>query len=73
DWVVDITLLPETGAKLESVTTVIAAQGIQLAVLTAGEVIIAPEVEGPIRGGKLRITGPYTREEAQALADRMQP
>ncbi|MGH3499674.1 MAG: SecDF P1 head subdomain-containing protein [Nocardioidaceae bacterium] len=73
DWVVDITLTSGAGEKLESVTTVIAAQGIQLAVVTAGEVIIAPAVEGPIRGGRLLITGSYTREEAQTLADRMQP
>jgi preprotein translocase subunit SecD len=41
----------------------------QAAIVINGVVVTAPGVNETITGGQLQITGPFSQEEAQALAD----
>ena len=73
-WYVGLTLDTE-GAKLfEQLTATLAQQqspANQLAIVVHGQVVAAPAVQSAIPGGKVQISGSYTRETAQQLADQI--
>lgn len=43
----------------------------QLALVLDGKVLSAPTVQQPILGGRLSIAGPFTKAEANRLADEL--
>ncbi|NIK54354.1 SecDF P1 head subdomain-containing protein [Kribbella shirazensis] len=69
-WYITVNLDPE-GAKLFGKLTAGLAKQTpptnQLAILVRGRVVAAPTVQSEISGGKLQITGSYTRDTAEAL------
>jgi preprotein translocase subunit SecD len=73
-WYVGLTL-DAHGAKLfEQLTAALAQQqspANQLAIVVHGQVVAAPAVQSAIPGGKVQISGSYTRETAQQLADKI--
>jgi preprotein translocase subunit SecD len=70
-WHVNLTLDDE-GAKLfETLTTDLSTKNPplnQLAIVVRGQVAAAPAVQSAIPGGKLQITGKYTKQSAEDLA-----
>ncbi|MFA6577158.1 MAG: hypothetical protein WCS84_17170, partial [Nocardioides sp.] len=73
NWVVTLNLDLDDDASrtLADLTADLAVSHVRLAVVLRGRVLTAPEVEAPIRGGEFQITGNFSEEEAQALADRL--
>jgi preprotein translocase subunit SecD len=67
--------LDTEGAKLfEQLTAAVAQQqppANQLAIVVHGQVVAAPSVQSAIAGGKIEISGSYTRDTAQELAGRI--
>ncbi|MET9314616.1 hypothetical protein ABZX12_22620 [Kribbella sp. NPDC003505] len=70
-WYVGLTLDAQ-GAKLfEQLTAAVAQQqppANQLAIVVRGQVVAAPSVQSAIPGGKIEISGSYTRDTAEELA-----
>lgn len=76
DFVVGVTLSEEGAERFEAVTTELAENtGIeaQLAIVVNGRVISAPTVQGPIPGGEIDIAAEYTQQEAERLAEAIDP
>jgi preprotein translocase subunit SecD len=67
---VEITLTLEGGKKLAQVTA--AHQGKPLAILVGGKVIFAPVVREKIDGGKVMMSGEFTREDAARMVKSIQ-
>lgn len=70
-WVVTVELDAAAGAAFAEVTGDLVGTGRQFAVVLDGRILTAPTVEGPITDGMLQISGNFTEESAQALADRL--
>lgn len=70
-WYVALNLDAEGAERFRQLTATLAGQGPranQLAILVHGKVVTAPAVQSEISGGKVQISGSYTRETAEALA-----
>ena len=71
-WVVDLVLHKYAAKQLGDLTGKLAGSERALAVVSSGQVIIAPIVQGPITDGRLQITGgEIDKERAEALARRL--
>ncbi|MDX3003495.1 hypothetical protein PWY87_17550 [Kribbella solani] len=74
DWLIAVTLDAE-GAKLfEQLTAGLAKQNPpanQLAILVGGQVVTAPTVMSAIAGGKVEITGGFTRADAEGVVNKI--
>ncbi|GAA2799508.1 SecDF P1 head subdomain-containing protein [Kribbella solani] len=74
DWLIAVTLDAE-GAKLfEQLTAGLAKQNPpanQLAILVRGQVVTAPTVMSAIAGGKVEITGGFTRADAEGVVNKI--
>ncbi|WP_364712333.1 SecDF P1 head subdomain-containing protein [Streptomyces ossamyceticus] len=70
-WYVNLDFTAAGGAKFADITgqlsTQVAPQN-QFAIVLDGLVLSAPQVNGPITGGKAEISGSFTKQEAQQLA-----
>ncbi|MFC7616118.1 hypothetical protein ACFQV2_24255 [Actinokineospora soli] len=66
-WVVIVTLTAQDAMEFGDWTTNHIGQ--QLAIVVDGDVVSAPTIEGPILGGSVQISGPFTKDEAEDLAD----
>ncbi|HZE32777.1 MAG TPA: hypothetical protein VE198_15235 [Actinoallomurus sp.] len=67
-WTVEFDLRPEDTGRLSTLTGQVAREQPprnQLAMVSNGRVISAPSVQEPITGGKLMLTGNFTRAEAE--------
>jgi preprotein translocase subunit SecD len=74
NWYVNLNL-DEEGTKLFGALTADLAKQPpptnQLAIVVRGEVVAAPTVQSEISGGQVQIAGAYTRETAEALAQKI--
>lgn len=74
NWYVNLHLDPD-GTKLFGALTADLAQqeppANRLAIVVRGEVVAAPTVQSEISGGQVQIAGAYTRETAEALAQKI--
>ncbi len=68
-WVVDLSFDRSARQTFADVTTQLAGTGEQFAIVLDGSVISAPTVIQPITGGNAQITGDFSQEEAQTLAN----
>ncbi|MGD7787846.1 protein translocase subunit SecD [Propionibacteriaceae bacterium Y1700] len=71
-WVVDLQFNPEGSAKFEEATTHLSTQQDPMnrfAIVLDGKSISAPSVQNPIPGGQAQISGSFTQESAQNLAN----
>ena len=68
-WVVDLSFKSGARETFANVTRSLAGTGEQFAIVLDGQVISAPTVTSPITGGKAQITGDFTQEEAETLAN----
>lgn len=69
---VEFDLLPEDAGRLGTLTTQLSAEQPPrnaLAIVANGRVASAPQVMQPITGGRLELTGVFTRAEAQRYVD----
>jgi hypothetical protein len=67
-WSVEIDLRPEDTGRLSTLTRRVAAEQTPrnlLAIVVDGKVISAPQVMTPITGGKLVLSGQFTRTDAE--------
>jgi preprotein translocase subunit SecD len=67
-WVVEFDLRPEDTGRLSTLTGQLVREQSprdQLAMVSNGRVISAPEVQDPITNGKLVLSGNFTRAEAE--------
>lgn len=71
-WAVDIELHKYAAQQLADLTRELAGTERELAVVSDGQVIIAPVVRTPITDGKLQIAGTFDKEYAEALARRLE-
>jgi len=67
---IDFKLTPDGGKRFADVTR--DNVGHQLAIVLDGELVTAPRINSPIETGSGQITGDYTPEEAQGLANVLQ-
>ena len=67
---VNITMNPEGARRWAEITTQNVGQ--QFAIVLDGEVLSAPNINEPITGGRSRITGGFTVQEAQDLASNLE-
>lgn len=67
---VAIRLTPEGARTFAQITS--ANVGRRMAIVLDGRIISAPVILNPITGGSLQITGGFTREDARALARRIE-
>jgi preprotein translocase subunit SecD len=73
-WVVDISFNDAGTAKFADVTTrLFGLQGVQnqFAIVLDGKVITAPTTGGAFTDGKAQISGSFTQDSAQSLADQL--
>jgi hypothetical protein len=70
-WEIMLRLTPEGGAQFEAVTG--ANVGKRLGIFVDGECISAPIIRDRMVGGETVIEGRFTREEAERLADAIDP
>jgi preprotein translocase subunit SecD len=68
-WVVDLSFRSGARETFADVTQSLAGTGEQFAIVLDGQVISAPTVISPITGGNAQITGDFTQEEAETLAN----
>ena len=68
-WVVDLSFDSTARDTFADVTTSLAGTGEQFAIVLDGNVISAPTVIQPITGGNAQITGDFSQQEAQTLAN----
>ena len=68
-WVVNLSFDGSARATFANVTSSLAGTGEQFAIVLDGAVISAPTVISPITGGNAQITGDFSQEEAQTLAN----
>ena len=68
-WVVNLTFDSTARRTFGDVTQALAGTGEQFAIVLDGRVISAPTVVQPITGGSAQITGDFTQEEAETLAN----
>ena len=68
-YVVDLSFDSTARQSFADVTQQLAGTGQQFAIVLDGEVISAPQVNQPIPGGNAQISGDFTQEEAQTLAN----
>jgi preprotein translocase subunit SecD len=69
-WIVGLTLDDEGAQRFSRLTTELTTKTPpqnQLAIVVRGRVVTAPAVMSPILGGKLEISGNYTKKEAEQL------
>lgn len=69
-WYVGLSLDQEGARLFDRLTTDLAAQTPpqnQLAIVIHGRVVTAPTVSAPITGGKVEITGNFTKKDAEKL------
>jgi preprotein translocase subunit SecD len=66
---VDLSFDSTARQSFADVTQQLAGTGQQFAIVLDGEVISAPVVNQPIPGGNAQISGDFTQEEAQTLAN----
>lgn len=66
-WAVDIRLAPAAARAFAEVTRNNIGRRIQLAI--GDQILSSPRIAAPILTGALRLTGPETRAEAQAIVD----
>lgn len=69
-WYVGLTLDSKGATLFEQLTAALAKQtppANQLAIVVRGQVVTAPSVQSAIAGGKIEISGGYTRESAEQL------
>ena len=62
-----LTFTPEAAAQFAELTT--HSQGKGIAIVVNGNLLSAPRVNCPIDGGKIAITGYFTQEETEKLAE----
>ncbi|MGW7686620.1 SecDF P1 head subdomain-containing protein [Kribbella sp. NPDC054772] len=70
-WYVALNLDPEGTKRFAQLTASLAQQqppANQLAIVVHDQVVAAPSVQSAIPGGKIQISGSYTRESAEELA-----
>src|SRR4051794_25228393 len=70
-WYVGLTLDSKGATLFEQLTAALAKQtppANQLAIVVRGQVVAAPSVQSAIAGGKIEISGGYTRDSAEELA-----
>ncbi|MFE1362530.1 SecDF P1 head subdomain-containing protein [Streptomyces harbinensis] len=75
-WIVGLTFTPEDGARFADLTETVSARPVpqnQLAMVLDGQLLTAPAVTARIEGDQVEISGSFTREEAEDLADRLAP
>ena len=70
-WVVTVELAAAAGATFAEVTGDLVGTDRQFAVVLDGRILTAPTVNGRITDGSLHISGDFTEEQAQALAERL--
>lgn len=73
-WVIRLDLLPPDALIFERLTARVYQESPprnQLALVVDGKVISSPAVQGPIPGGKVQITGNFTRDAARRIADQL--
>ena len=68
-WVVDLSFDSTARETFAEVTRSLAGTGEQFAIVLDGRVISAPTVISPITGGNAQITGDFTQEQAEELAN----
>jgi len=68
-WVVNLSFDGTARDTFANVTSSLAGTGEQFAIVLDGSVISAPTVISPITGGNAQITGDFSQEEAQTLAN----
>lgn len=76
DYVVGVTLSDDGAQRFEAVTTELSQNtGVQsqLAIVVDGLVVSAPTVQGPIPGGEIDISAKFTQQEAERLAEAIDP
>lgn len=69
--VVEVDLDPEATATFGELSADLAGTMRQFAIVLDGRVLSAPTIETPILDGKLQISGDFTQETAEALAERL--
>jgi preprotein translocase subunit SecD len=70
-WVVTLDLDHEATRTFADVSSELAGTNRQFAIVLDGRVLSAPTVMSPIVDGRLQVSGNFTEESAQALADRL--
>ncbi|MFI5696496.1 SecDF P1 head subdomain-containing protein [Kribbella sp. NPDC051586] len=73
-WYVGLTLDSKGAQLFEQLTATLAKQtppANQLAIVVRGQVVTAPTVQSAIAGGKIEISGGYTRDSAEGLATKI--
>ena len=69
NWVVDLSFKSSARDTFAKVTQQLAGTGKQFAIVLDGKVISAPTVISPILNGNAQITGNFSQQEAQSLAN----
>jgi len=69
NWVVDLSFKSSARDTFAKVTQQLAGTGKQFAIVLDGQVISAPTVISPILNGNAQITGNFSQQEAQSLAN----
>ena len=69
NWVVDLSFKSSARQTFANVTSKLAGTGKQFAIVLDGKVISAPTVISPILNGNAQITGNFSQQEAQTLAN----
>lgn len=73
-WVVDVQVDKAGTALLRKETRKLTGSRTELGVLNADDaVLVAATVTAPISGGQLELGGDYTRAQAEAIADELDP
>ncbi|RZU14248.1 hypothetical protein EV645_5114 [Kribbella rubisoli] len=73
-WSIGLTLDSKGAILFEQLTAALAKElppKNQLAIVVRGQVVTAPAVQSPISGGKLEISGGYTRDSAEELVTKI--
>lgn len=73
-WMVLITFRPADADTVTALTTELSGEqdpANRMAMIIGEELIMAPAVQDPIPGGKLQLVGSFTREEVDALVQRL--
>ncbi|MFA6298020.1 MAG: hypothetical protein WC642_02550 [Nocardioides sp.] len=70
-WVVNIELDAGATDRFSDIAAELLDTGGQFAVVLEGRILTAPTVNAPITNGELEISGNFSEESAEALADRL--
>lgn len=72
-WEVEVELDNDATRSFAALTADLVPNSAQIAIVLDEEVLAAPAVQTEITDGVFRLAGDYTEEEAEALADRLEP